>query len=185
MGVVDGLVSAGVGVLSVGVSVALQVLATGGSTLTAGMGQRHRGGGRSGGRGGGGGATQAMNAMLAKLEMPRLHIALFLTGGAGLAGTGLGHLVNSMTTWANHLVASWLRDWVGGGVGFLVSGAALVILLKDIKEDEAGPRTLALALAMPSLLAAIPGPVGHAAAVAVTWVVTTVAHVIGSAFGTK
>lgn len=183
MGVVDGLVSAGVGVLSVGVSVALQVLATGGSTLTAGMGQRHRGGGRRGGSGGG--ATRAMNVVLDKLEMPRLHIALFLTGGAGLAGTGLGHLINELSTWANHLVADWLRSWVGGGVGFLVSGAALVILLKDIKEDEAGPRTLALALAMPSLLAAIPGPVGHAAAMAVTWVVTTVAHVIGSAFSMK
>ncbi|MCX5216148.1 hypothetical protein OG689_44240 [Kitasatospora sp. NBC_00240] len=183
MAVLDGLVSAGVGVLSVGVSVALQVLAAGGSTVTAGMGKRHRSGG--GGRSGGGAAAGAMNAVLAKLEMPRLHIALFLTGGAGLAGTGLGHLINNLSTWANSLVASWLRAWVGGGVGFLVSGAALVILLKDVKEDKAGPRTLALALAIPSLLAAIPGPVGHAAAVAVTWVVTTVAHVIGSAFSTK
>ncbi|MFD9061437.1 hypothetical protein ACFVZ3_07965 [Kitasatospora purpeofusca] len=182
MAVLDGLVSAGVGVLSVGVSVALQVLAAGGSTVTAGMGKRHRGGG--GGRSGGG-ASQLVNAVLARLEMPRLHIALFLTGGAGLAGSGLGHLINNLSTWANGLVASWLRAWVGGGVGFLVSGAALVILLKDVKEDKAGPRTLALALAIPSLLAAIPGPVGHAASVAVTWVVTTVAHVIGSAFSTK
>ncbi|MFD0532406.1 hypothetical protein [Kitasatospora arboriphila] len=184
MAVVDGLVSAGVGVLSVGVSVALQVLAASGSTVTAGAGKRHHGGGRGSGRGGDR-ATQVMNAALARLEMPRLHVALFLTGGAGLAGTGLGGLINSMATWANHLVASWLRSWVGGGVGFLVSGAALVILVKDIKENKAGPRTLALALAIPSLLAAIPGPVGHAAAVAVTWVVTTVAHVIGSAFSTK
>ncbi|GAA1234011.1 hypothetical protein GCM10009665_25360 [Kitasatospora nipponensis] len=181
MAVVDGLVSAGVGVLSVGVSVALQVLATAGSTVTAGMGKRHRGGG---GRGGGA-VSQTLNSVLSKLEMPRLHVALFLTGGAGVAGTGLGHLINELSTWANQLVASWLRAWVGDGVGFLVSGAALVILMRDVRDDEAGTRTLALALAVPSLLAAIPGPVGHAAAVAVTWVVTTVAHVVASAFATK
>jgi hypothetical protein len=88
-----------------------------------------------------------------------------------------------MTTWANHLVASWLHAWVGDSVGFLVSGAALVLVVKDIKEDRSGLRTLLLALALPSLVSAIPGPVGHLVATAITWVVTTVAHLVGSAFG--
>ncbi|MFF7634257.1 hypothetical protein ACFZB9_14040 [Kitasatospora sp. NPDC008050] len=189
MAVLDGLVSGGVGVLSVGVSIAMQVLASGSAqSMTAGGGRRLAGSGAMAGRGrrGGGGAVSgAMSAVLGRLEMPRVHVALFLTGGAGLAGTGAGHLLNAMATWANHLVASWLTKWVGGGVGFLVSGAALVVVIKDLRDGEAGPRTLALALALPCLLTAIPGTAGHVCAMAVTWVVTSVAHLIGSAFGVK
>ncbi|MFE9426217.1 hypothetical protein ACFYNO_25035 [Kitasatospora sp. NPDC006697] len=188
MTVVDGIVSAGVGVLSVGVSVALQVLAAGGSTVTAGYGRRYgtqgQAGPGAGRRGGGGDAlTGALSSVLAKLEMPRLHVALFLTGGAGLAGTGLGRVLNSVATWANHLVASWLAHFVGAGLGFVVSGAVLVMVVRDVAYSKIGPRTLGAALMLPCLLSAIPGPVGHTATLAVTWVVSTVAHWIGSAFG--
>src|SRR5262245_58227476 len=113
---IETTVAAGVGVASMAVSVAMQVLASGGQTATAGLGKRHRTGGKSGGA-----VSGALNGALARLGMPRLHIALFTAGGVGLAGTGLGHLINEAVTWANTTAAHLMTDWVGIGLGWLIS----------------------------------------------------------------
>ncbi|MGW4807173.1 hypothetical protein [Kitasatospora sp. NPDC004272] len=176
MTVIETTVAAGVGVASMALSAALQVLASGGQTLTAGAGKRH--GGRGGGR-----AAGAVKGALAKLEMPHLHIALFTAGGVGLAGTGLGHLINEGVTWANDAVASLMTDWVGVGVGWLVSLGAAVVLLIDVRDNRCSPRTLALAASMPFFATAIPGKVGHGVAAAVGWVAHFVAGIVASAFG--
>ncbi|GAA2121464.1 hypothetical protein GCM10009759_71200 [Kitasatospora saccharophila] len=173
---IETTVAAGVGVASMALSAALQVLASGGQTLTAGVGKRH--GGRGGGR-----ASGAVKGALAKLEMPHLHIALFTAGGVGLAGTGLGHLINEGVTWANDAVANLMTDWVGIGVGWLVSLGAAVVLLIDVRDNRCSPRTLALAAAMPFFATAIPGPVGHGVAAAVGWVAHVVAGIVAGAFG--
>ncbi|WP_327071895.1 hypothetical protein [Kitasatospora sp. NBC_01302] len=179
MAVIEAVVGAGVGVASMALSVAMQVLASGGQTVTAGMGRRHRGGaGRSGG-----GVSGALNTALAKLEMPRLHIAMFTAGGVGLAGTGLGHLISTATTWANHTVAGLMTDWVGVGLGWLVSLGAAVVLLIDIRDDRCTPRTLALAATMPFFVTAIPGKVGEGAAAAISAIAHFVGHLVASAFG--
>ncbi|MEU3495373.1 hypothetical protein ABZ747_18030 [Kitasatospora cineracea] len=177
MTAIETTVAAGVGVASMALSAALQVLAGGGQTLTAGAGKRH------GGRAGGGRAAGAMKNALAKLEMPHLHIALFTTGGVGLAGTGLGHLINEGVTWANDTVANLMTDWVGIGAGWLVSLGAAVVLLIDVRDDRCTPRTLALAACMPFFATAIPGKVGHGVAAAVGWVAHFVAGIVAGAFG--
>ncbi|MGW2545606.1 hypothetical protein ACWC5I_33205 [Kitasatospora sp. NPDC001574] len=179
MTVVETTVAAGVGVASMALSVALQVLAAGGQSVTAGMGKRHGGVGR----GGGGRVSGAMKGALAKLEMPQLHIALFTAGGVGLAGTGLGHAINAGVTWANEAVAGLMTDWVGIGLGWLVSFGAAVVLLIDVRDDKCTPRTLALAASMPFFATAIPGTVGHGVAASIAWVAHLVAGFVASAFG--
>ncbi|MCU7827324.1 hypothetical protein [Kitasatospora sp. DSM 101779] len=178
MAVIEAVVGAGVGVASMALSVAMQVLASGGQTATAGLGKRHRTGGKAGG-----GVTGAINGALSKLEMPRLHIAMFTAGGVGLAGTGLGNLISACTTWANQTAAHLMTDWVGIGLGWLVSVGAAVILLMDVRDDKCTPRTLALAATMPFFVAAIPGKVGDGAATAISAVARFIGHLVASAFG--
>lgn len=160
--VLSGVVSAGIGVTALALSAALQVL--------SGRGMAMSGGGRLGG-------------MARKLELPRVHIALWTTGGIGLIGTGLGHLLNSVITWANTSVGHMASPYIGVGAGWLVSLGASVVLLVDLREDQCSARTMALAAASPFLFSAIPGPTGHAMTGAITWVAHLLAGVIGTMFG--
>jgi len=162
MTVIDSTVSAGVGVTAMALSAALQVL--------AGRGMAMSGGGRLGN-------------MANKLELPRLHIALWTTAGIGLVGTGLGHLINELVTWANNGVAHLASPFIGMGAGWLASLAASVVLLVDVREDNCSLRTMALAAASPFLFAAIPGPTGHAMTTGITDLAQLLAGLIGSMFG--
>ncbi|MET8703629.1 hypothetical protein ABZW10_32980 [Kitasatospora sp. NPDC004723] len=160
MSVIEGAVSASAGVASMAVSGGLQFLGKGG---TKGLGK----------------VGKVFDAM----EYERLHLSLFLAGGVGIAGTGLGRAINSAVTWCDDKVSGFLTEWVGQGVGWLVAGGALVLLIKRFKDNEAGPIGLGLALAVPNVVGVIPGDVGHAVASGVGWLGGTTGGLIGSAFG--
>jgi len=169
MAAVDAAVGAGVGAACVALSVALQMIAR------KGGGKGH--GKKSGGGGGGGGK------LLAKLEQPRLHIALWIAGGVGLVGTKLGVWINTVITWGNQQLSALLTEWVGTGLGWLVSLGLIVALVRDIRDDKTGPRTLGVAAASPFAVVAIPGMVGSGAATALTFISTAVGGIVAALFG--
>ncbi|MFC8263681.1 hypothetical protein ACWD62_43280 [Streptomyces sp. NPDC005146] len=171
MAAVDAAVGAGVGATCIALSVAFQMIARkgGGSGSKAG---KHYG---SGGRGGG--------KLLSKLEMPRLHIALWIAGGLGFAGTRLGGWINTALSWCNEKVAGLMTEWVGIGLGWLVSLALVVLLICDIRDDKAAPRTLGIAAAAPFAVVAIPGTVGAAAAAVIAFISTGIGGIVAGLFG--
>ncbi|MEU5838598.1 hypothetical protein ABZ820_33700 [Streptomyces diacarni] len=170
MAAVDAAVGAGVGATCVALSVALQVLARKGG----GRGHGKRSGGGGGGKGG---------KLLGKLEQPRLHVALWIAGGVGLAGTRMGTWINQGITWANGQIANLMTEWVGIGLGWVVSFALVVVLVKDLCDDNGGPRTLGVAAASPFAVVAIPGMVGAGAATAIGFISTTVGGIVAALFG--
>ncbi|WP_326793992.1 hypothetical protein OHA79_52190 (plasmid) [Streptomyces sp. NBC_00841] len=167
MAAVDAVVGAGVGATCIALSVAFQMIARKGG----GGGGKHHGGGRSGGR------------LLSKLEMPRLHIALWIAGGLGLVGTRLGAWINTILSWCNEKVTGLMTEWVGIGLGWLVSGALVVLLICDIRDDKAEPRTLGIAAAAPFAVVAIPGSVGAGAAAVIAFVSTGIGGIVAGLFG--
>ena len=174
-------VAAGVGVASMALSAGMQILSGGTTAIrVGGLGRGNRGGGL--GRGNSGGAV---GKLLGRLEMPRLHMAMFTTGGIGLAGTGLGRLLNEAVTWLNNGVAHLATQWLGLGLGWLVSFGAVVVLLVDVRDDNCTLRTLLLCVAMPFLVAAIPGPIGMYSAELTSWIGSLVGGFVGSLFGMK
>ncbi|WP_331732350.1 hypothetical protein [Streptomyces sp. NBC_00989] len=167
-------VGAGVGVAAIALSVSLQMIARkGGGGGGKGHGKEH---------GGGGGK---LGKVWAVMENPVLHIVLWITGGVGMVGTGMGAWVNSVVTWANTEVSGLLTPWVGLGLAWLVSLALIVMLIKDIRGNRAGPRTLGLAATSPFAVVAIPGSVGAGLATAITFVSSLVGGVVGWAFGLR
>lgn len=175
MAAVDAAVGAGVGVTCVAVSVALQMIARAGGSRGGGGG-KHHGHGKSGSGGKGGG-------LAAKLENPLLHVVLWIVGGVGLVGTQLGSWINTAVTWGNNQVAALMTEWIGTGLGWLVSLALVVFLIKDVRGKKAGPRTLGIAAASPFAVVAIPGTVGSAAAAVIAFVSAGVGSIVGALFG--
>lgn len=171
MAAVDAVVGAGVGATCIAVSVAFQMIARKGGGGGGKHHGKHHGGGRSGGR------------LLSKLEMPRLHIALWIAGGLGLVGTRLGAWINTVLSWCNERVAGLMTEWVGIGLGWLVSLALVVLLICDIRDDKAVPRTLGIAAAAPFAVVAIPGSVGAAAAAVIAFVSTGIGGIVAGLFG--
>lgn len=166
MAAVDAAVGAGIGAACVALSVALQMIA-------------RKGGGKGHSKKSGGGGGK----LLSKLEQPRLHIALWIAGGVGLVGTRLGAWINTAITWGNQQAAALLTEWVGMGVGWLVSFALIVALVRDIRDDKAGPRTLGVAAASPFAVVAIPGMVGSGAASAIAFISTGIGGIVAALFG--
>ncbi|MFD3719854.1 hypothetical protein ACGFYY_32640 [Streptomyces sp. NPDC048331] len=171
MAAVDAVMGAGVGATCIALSVALQVVARKGG----GGGGKHHGKGGGGGRSGG--------KLLSKLEMPRLHVGLWIAGGLGFVGTKLGEWINTGISWCNEQIGVLLTEWIGVGLGWLVSGALIVILIRDIRDDKSEPRTLGIAAAAPFAVVAIPGTVGAGAAAAIGFISTTVGGIVATLFG--
>lgn len=166
MSAVDAAMGAGVGATCMCLSIALQLIASKGG-----------GGGKGKSKGGGGGK------FLSKLEIPKLHIALWTAGGLGLVGTRLGSWINQAISWGNEKVGTLMTEWVGVGLGWVVSGGLIVWLIRDIRDDKAEPRTLGVAAAAPFAVVAIPGTVGAGAAAAIGFVSTGIGGIVAGLFG--
>ncbi|MGW8797983.1 hypothetical protein ACWGN9_13010 [Streptomyces sp. NPDC055775] len=115
--------------------------------------------------------------------MQRRHVALWIAGGLGFAGTRLGGWSNTVLSWCNEKFAGLMTEWVGIGLGWLVSLALVVLLICDIRDDKAAPRTLGIAAAAPFAVVSIPGTVGAAAAGVIAFISTGIGGIVAGLFG--
>lgn len=114
---------------------------------------------------------------------PRLVVALVMTGVAGIASTAAGSWLREAVGWLNTAVAGVIGRLTGAVVVGLVAAIALYVLVVHLRNRSVDNKTLVSAAIVPVAVTSIPGPIGAAAATAVSALTGTVAWAITAAFG--
>ena len=120
---------------------------------------------------------------------PRLTALLVLTGFAGLMGTPVGGWIRSGINWFNNLLGTLASKLFGPQlldavvIGLIPAGIALYVLVVHVKDKSIDNKTFGAAAATPFTVAAIPGPLGAAAATVVTAIASAIGYGVASIFG--
>lgn len=118
-----------------------------------------------------------------RLHTDRAQALLILTASSAMVATPAGR-------WWHHLVDTaneWLVSLVGSWTGLVVTGIpALIVALyfvNDLVTRRVEMRTRVLAALLPVLAVTVPGPIGSGLQAVLSWIVSTVGHLVASAFG--
>jgi len=114
---------------------------------------------------------------------PRLVVALVITGMTGLASTAFGNWARQVIAWLNDTTDRLTGRLTGVVVVGLVAAIALYVLIVHVRRNSVDNKTLVSAAIVPLAVSSIPGPIGAAAATAISALAGTVAWSITSAFG--
>lgn len=124
-----------------------------------------------------------INRVTNRLHTDRAQAGLILTAFSAMVATPPGR-------WWHHLVDSangWLVSMIGAWMGLVVTGIpALLValyLVNDLVTRRVEMRTRVLAALLPVLAVTVPGPIGSGLQAVLSWIVTTIGHLVAAAFG--
>jgi hypothetical protein len=124
-----------------------------------------------------------LNKVTNRLHTDRAQALLILTATSSMIGTPAGRWWNQLINDAN----TWLSDLIGAWTGLVVTGVfgmlALLYFINDLVTRRVEHRTRILAAVLPVLASTIPGPVGESVVAILSWTTTTLAQLVGGAFG--